>query len=128
MKILKSDTTWVCLKGLSRTGHKSMTTNILLHSYTMNPQYVRKTYYSRNRSPTSHQTHKVLSRNHHFRLVSGGQTLALGQNRPVRDTKCPVRDGNTQLLVTIFKFLFLHMFSQCTAMLETHFGNEILLG
>ena len=46
MKILKSDTTWVCLKGLSRTGHKSMTTNILLHSCTMNPQYVRKPYYS----------------------------------------------------------------------------------
>ena len=57
-----------------------------------------------------------------------GQTWALGQNRPVRDTKCPVRDSDTQLLVNIFKFLFLHMFSQCTAMLETHFRNEILLG
>ena len=128
MKFVKSDTVWVCLKALSRTGHKSLTTNILLHNYTMNPQHAMKTYYSRNWSPMTHQTHDILLKNHCLRLVIGGLTWALGQNRPVRDTICPVRDSDTQLLVNIFKFLFLHMFPQCTAILETHSGNEILLG
>ena len=127
MKFVKSDTVWVCLKGLSRTGHKSLTTNILLHNYTMNPQYAMKTYYSRNWSPMTHQTHNILLKNHCLRLVIRGLTWALGQNRPVRDTICPVRDSDTQLLVDIFKFLFLHMFPQYTAMFETHSGNEILL-
>ena len=76
----------------------------------------------------AHQTHNMLLKNHCLRLVIGGLTWALGQNRPVRDTICPVRDSDTQLPVNIFKFLFLHMFPKCTAMLETHSGNEILLG
>ena len=128
MKFVKSDTVWVCLKALSRTGHKSLTTKILLHNYTMSPQYAMKTYYSRNWSPMTHQTHNILLKNHCLRLVIGGVTWALGQNRPVRDTICPVRDSDTQLQVNIFRFLFLHMFPKCTAMLETHSGNEILLG
>ena len=76
----------------------------------------------------THQTHNILLKNHCLRLVIGGLTWALGQNRPVRDTICPVRDSDTQLQVNIFRFLFLHMFPKCTAMLETHSGNEILLG
>lgn len=50
-------------------------------------------------------------------VIIHGQTLPLSFDRPVRDKKCPVRDGTSQTCDNILNFLFLPLLPLSMGML-----------